>query len=237
MIWPSTSCQPIPSSIKKLLMATAEASITQTRSEIEAQRALLFFTPRVPNSGEIFNQQLGLPFSFGNDGKSPASEVDLHYKAVLLRKTDKLSFDEKNLSGITARYLSAGIEYPIKSPAGDQHHPLPPNVIVRDTKGRIIPIADQAAQDFLSGADNGATAVFIFGHMKYSDFAGTHTVRFCSDLWVLNNGATRGASTPNEKACARYSSQKDEYAQYPNVAILPSTPPPPSKQIDCVAPK
>jgi hypothetical protein len=150
-----------------------------------------------------------------------------------VRKPKILSLDEKNFEQITARYLPAGIEYPTK-PVGDKHHAVTQSVIVRDTKANIVPITDQAAQNFLSGADGGATVVFVFGRMKYSDFAGTHAVGFCTDLWVLTQGAIRsGGSTENEKTCARYNSHRDEYTQFPNLSVVPSVMAPPP----CIAPK
>jgi hypothetical protein len=103
-----------------LSLAATQASIAQTRGEIEAQRSLISFSARTPNSNEMFYQKLGLPISFKNEGKSMATDLSLRYKAVLLQNTETLRINDKGFHTMRVQNFPAGAEYPGRVPNSQQ---------------------------------------------------------------------------------------------------------------------
>lgn len=210
--------------------AMAMANTQQAAAEIESQRAIVSLVPRFPSPNDLVENKLAIPYSVTNDGKSAALDVDLRFKAILLRSDQILHINEVGDKFMTIKHLQAGAKIP-ETPQ-PPFKPITLEIYAQDLGGRDVPIQSQIAQDFIK---NGDVTAFVFGHMKYSDFAGSHTARFCGSVYVMNAGTSRGPTTPNEKTCAIYNHYSDQYAEKTK-SSLPVTINPP-KLIRCEEPK
>jgi len=216
----------------------AESAVQQAASQIASERAMINLIPRIPAiPGEAIGTQLQIPYSIKNDGKSPAVDVDLWFKAMLLEKNQVLSKDALRVSKAdkesvhqTGKYVSAGNDYPGKVPEGEQRRPSTPLINVSDAKGNPVLLSSHEAADFLN---NGAAQVFVSGESSYKDFAGTHRQKFCIRLGTVPSG-TMSIPNPNEGTCYSYNKSNDEYPNKPQINIPAKITPP--VQIECAVP-
>ena len=211
--------------------AAAMATITQAASGIEAERALISMIPRFPKTEDFFKQQLVIPYSMRNDGKSAAIGFHIKVKAVIVNAKDAFPSSDKNFEKLDGSYIPAGGEYPDK-PTDPQYKALTKLAIVRDVKGRVVAASSQEARDFLEG---GPEVVIFYGIMEYSDFSGVHKVRFCNGMFTTKPGDSH-APGKAEIGCVNYNHQDDKYAKMPNVSNLPSIVPLQVIPINCTKP-
>jgi len=192
--------------------AATIATVEQAAVGIETERAIVSFSPRFPIPENLINNQLVIPFSLKNDGKSAALSVTVEFKAILLGEKDTLQITEKNFEGWKGKYFAAGDEFPGKASISE-HKPMTAAVLVRDTKGAVVAVSSQGAKDFLSG---GQEIVAVYGHLEYPDFSGIHKVRFCYPIFIVLAGTGHKISA-NEITCAKYNHQNDQYTAMPKI--------------------
>jgi len=212
--------------------AVTAATIEQAIAGIESERALLSFIPRIPTPNEFLDNKFEIPYIIKNDGKSPVTSLDFRAKAVWLSGADIVPIGEKLTPVLTAKYIAAGDEVPGK-PADPKYHSMTFSLPVKDAKGIEIPASSQIVSNFIAG-DAGIVAVL--GSMKYTDFSGAHTVRFCDPMYVMKSGTTH-QQDQNEKLCAKYNQRDDRYTRMPSLPPLNSTDVGQMKPITCVKPK
>jgi hypothetical protein len=190
----------------------AIATVEQATAGIEAQRAIIDFLPMTPLREEQIGDPLTLPFSIRNEGKSIAVDVSLHFKALLLSTEDTLHIDDKNFSGMHAHYVPAGSDWPGKS-NNPNYQSIVPRMTVRDSEGKPVSTSSKEVQNFWDG---GNKLVVVYGNLRYSDFAGTYKVTFCSPMHIMNPGTVR-EPTALEQTCANYNRQQNKYRILPTI--------------------
>jgi len=209
--------------------AATVATIEQAAAGIEAERAIVVLTFRFPHLEELFNNQLNIPFSVKNVGKSEGRDVHSRAKAILLDEKQILRMNDKHLEKLEMIFIGAGEEFPDKP---IDRMPVTVTIPVRDDKsGKIISASSQEAKEFLGGNKT----VVVYGHMQYSDFSGIHKVRFCQRVFIVNAGTTR-EPVKNDEVCAKYNQQDDQYNGIPKInsfAPIDNQ----IKAIDCVKPQ
>jgi hypothetical protein len=189
--------------------ASTVAAIKQASAGIEAQRAIIAFTPRIPTKSDyFFNDQFHIPVSVKNEGRSDAIDMRIWYKAVLLPENDALRINNKHLQWLKANFFKAGAEEPMK-PENPSERPLTRFAVIRNSKEEIVKASSPEAQDFLS--HNGTEMIAVYGHMRYSDFSGTHTVQFCDSQYFTKSGEIHDPSN-SEKVCSKYNQEGNQYA-------------------------
>lgn len=196
--------------------AVTVATIKQTTAGLEAERAFISVKPRFPTKDELFNQQLVIPFSLSNSGKSAALNADLKSNAVLFGEGDDFKVNGYKLDHLSSRISPPNSEFPGK-PESPEHKAFTLSEIVRDTKGNVVSVSSKEAQDFLGGV---AGIVVFFGRITYSDFTGNHKVRFCDPVYIGNPGTSHKMGKI-EAGCAKYNHQDDQYTAMPDVNSLP----------------
>jgi hypothetical protein len=211
--------------------AATAATIEQAIAGIESERALLSFIPRIPTPNELSNDKFGIPYTIRNDGKSPVTSLDFRAKAVWLSGADSFPLGEKLTPALTAKYIPAGAEIPDK-PTDPRFHSMTFTLPVSDVKGNEIPASSNIVGNFIAG-EPGMVAVLAI--MKYSDFSGSHEVKFCSSMYVVKSGATHHQDQ-NEKLCAKYNQRDDRYTGLPSLPSVNSDAEQ-IKPIPCVKPK
>jgi hypothetical protein len=210
--------------------ASALATVEQDAANVESEKAIMSINPRFPAPADLVDHQLVIPYSIKNDGRSAILRADYWMKAVLLDNGDSLHFDSRNMIHGRGKYMPAGAEYPGKPDPG--FRPLTPSVVVRDNAERVVPDTSQGAKDFFSG---NREIVFIYGHLAYTDFFGTHRVKFCTPQYAVNPGTTHNL-TKSERVCGAYNHQQDQYSQMPTIQPLPPVDTDRIEAIKCVAP-
>jgi hypothetical protein len=201
--------------------ATA-ATIQQAAAGVESQRSYISFDFRFPTENEVFNNQLDIPFSLKNGGKSSTGDLDGWFTAVLLKNDESLTFTQKLNRVTTPNFrIDAGQEIPGKrDPQVPQFYPPTPYIVVYDSSGRTIPGTSQAASNFLHATSS--DTVFVYGHFQYSDFAGVHRIRFCHPVYATQANASHH-TTAQEEVCEKRSKEDDSYSGMPKM-ISPSPP-------------
>jgi hypothetical protein len=119
--------------------------------------------------------------------------------------------------------------------------PPPPNIrmttqtidVLDDKTGIPIAPASREVTDFSSGNDE---AIFVLGHMEYSDFFGTHNDWFCTPRFKVKSGTTH-FETKNQETCAKYNRIEDQYKQIPKISDLSSANSSALEIVKCEAPK
>jgi hypothetical protein len=185
--------------------AVAAATIEQAAAGIEAERAVVSFIPGTPTPEQVHDERLAVPYVIKNEGRSAALNLTVAFKSVLLHEKDALLINNKNLLPLHDNYFPAGAEIPSR-PEDPKYKAMTRFVEVRDTKEQIVPFSSQETRDFF----NGRLEVAVYGHMEYSDFSGVHRMRFCFPKYITKAGITR-SDTKNEKICAQYNHQEDQY--------------------------
>jgi hypothetical protein len=209
----------------------ANSSTMQAAAGIDAEKAYLVFVPRFPKPEELLpdNSNFGVVYSIKNDGKSAALGVKMGYKAVLVRKADKLRIDEKKLFTTTASYMPAGEIYPPPKP--EVGNPVTALIPVIDMKGNLT-----IASEVIDEITNKDALIAVFGYANYSDYAGTHTSKFCIPLGLMKPGTVKTSNSPNEIKCAAYNHREDNYPFTQPVQLPPITQSP-VPDITCAPPK
>jgi hypothetical protein len=219
--------------------AMAGTSTMQVAGEIDAEKSYINFNARLPQPGELMNgdSNFYVVYSSKNDGKSAANVLHITAKAILVANDEVLKPDEvlKNKDGkpvadlLQAAYVPAGDSYPGTPEIG---RPITPLLQVSDSKGSIVTKNSEGVQKVF----NDSAIIAVIGHMSYSDFAGTHEVRFCTGLAQMQAGTMRkGGSSANEKICAKYNQRRDHYTFMAKPAMASSQVPLPN--ITCTAPR
>jgi hypothetical protein len=206
--------------------AIAETSVEQSTLAIETERAIMSVTARVPRDDEIrTSTYLLIPYSISNAGKSAASKVVMRFRFLVVDDSETLRISEaptKNDVVVTIPRFDGGYEYP-----GIPQPPLKQATLTVEAE-------DMADQTIISSSvraralvDKGTATLFTVGHMKYDDFAGTHSSRFCYSAWVLPQEHLRNAASSNETRCSEYNETHDEYNLRPKIHPLPPATPMP----------
>lgn len=192
--------------------AVAVATVQQEVIGIETQRAVMRFSTRLPEAGEILTSRdrgtfLGIPYSIKNEGKSTAVNYRLTFRAVLLHEGDKLVISyPANLILTMKGTFAAGVEDPEPQRIGSQFRPLVKMVPVEDIEGKLVSYNSKAADDFRTGH----AEVMVFGNMQYRDNWGKYSASFCDPQSVVPAGAGKGAPTPEEIKCINYNHEENE---------------------------
>lgn len=212
--------------------AAAMATITQAASGIEAERALISVIPRFPKTEELYNQQLVIPYSIRNDGKSAATDSHIKITAVMVSAKDAFPSGNKDFVKLDGSYIPAGAEIPDK-PTDAEHRALTVFKTVHDTKGQTIAASSQQTRDFLEG---GPGVVLFYGSMEYSDFSGVHNDKFCNAMFMTKPG---GFHVPGkaEIRCAKDNRRDDKYSKLPKAVTLPPMDATQHRPINCTEPR
>jgi hypothetical protein len=217
--------------------ATA-AAVQQAAAQIESQRAVLQVSFRVPENGQFLAKiptvkgpidQLGTPGLLKNDGKTMA-KFFMAFRGVLLSDTDKFVIKGTSRNSIKG-FLPEGAQVPERKDPTSQYNPVTLMAPVEDVEGTPIPYGSEATQDFF----HGTAEVMVYGILNYSDNWARHETTFCMPVFLMGQGTSRGASTPNEIKCANYNKDKTVYINRPEIQT-PTTSSP-VELIKCEVPK
>jgi len=129
-------------------------------------------------------------------------------------------------------YFPAGKEFPEKSNS-PAYKAVGVSIEIHDESGNIVRASSKEAADFMSGERG---IVFVYGRLKYSDFSGSHNVRFCNPLLIMKAGTSR-QNTKNEDACGKYNHQDDQYTDMPKIASLAPVDAPVMNTVTYIKPK
>jgi hypothetical protein len=187
---------------------TAVSSTMQTAAEIDTERAYVNVVPRLPKPDESFpnNPNFEIVYSVKNDGKAAAKNGSVGFRAVLVGNDETLRVTDAGIPALMGGiYLAAGNSIPGTPEIG---RPVSLMVPVVDNKGNNVAKTSEKVQEVLTGS----AMIAVTGYVKYSDFSGTHNVRFCSPIWEMLPGTQLHGYRANQTACAKYNRQKDEFA-------------------------
>jgi hypothetical protein len=210
--------------------AAAAAAVTQAAAEIEINKAVINFIPRLPEKGEFLGNNttdetnpgnnLGIPFSIKNDGKDPA-EFTITFRGVLLRHGDKLSitYPRDKINTLKTRLQGGGI-FPEKAEPGSQFHPLTWFVPVVNIHGDQVPYNSVDAKDFRLGEDD----VMVFAKLDYKDGWGEYHTRFCARMYIVLPGVSGGKMSRNARECANYNLNETHYTNRPEIKPMRTLP-------------
>lgn len=185
----------------------ADSSIQQLAAVIEPQRAHVVLKIRGPEQTDQYpDRELALVYSMKNYGKSETPLIKFSVKAVLLESGDTLSITEDRESTYTVGALQPDGQYP-ETP-DPPYRASTPFFFVVDTKGKEVDKNSLEAQRFVQGLSG---VVAVIAQITYSDFAGTHTDRFCTISAILRPGTTKHFERDPNLLLARSTTRKATY--------------------------
>lgn len=211
----------------------AVGTVKQTAAGIESERAIMTLQPRFPTAqDESLSEQLRVPFTLRNEGKSEALAVSAWYKATLVSEKDVLQMNDRDHERMEGKFIPAGAELPGK-PSDPTFKPIIESMKVRDEKDQIVPLSSHEAAEFLSGSPD--YIAMVYGQVKYSDFSGIHKLRFCQPIYLMRFGTTHHL-TKNEEICFKYNHEDDRYTGMPKIDTNPAANITDLPPINCVKP-
>jgi hypothetical protein len=200
--------------------AIAVASVQQATATIKSERADLVMYTRVPKDGEYISKkpaipnstdQLGIPITLKNEGKSIASNFTLGVRAVLLENGDQ--FVIRNTPVIFHGSLAPGSQLPGPADPDSQYKPIAMLVPVDDVYGMPVPYTSPSTWRFLAGN----AEIMVYGILEYGDDWGHYKTTFCIPQFIMSPGTSRPPSTYNEIVCSSYHQDESEYTNLPKI--------------------
>jgi hypothetical protein len=199
--------------------AAAAAAVQQAAADIETDRAIVSFLPRVEGHNERFGTtNFAVPYRIRNSGKSTASTVTGKFKAVFLGEGEVLHIDSRNFEPLELKDFDPGEEEPPK-PETPELHQATAYITVRDSEGKAIPRLDYRAETFLNG---GAGEIAVYGMLQYIDLYGTHTHQICRMLRLVPAGHSKSGNSATGETCDHYVRIIDSYRNMPQIQPVPA---------------
>jgi hypothetical protein len=216
-----------------------EAMVQQTEAQIQSQRAIIRIVPRSPTPEEFIRQvpglrgsidQMGIPYTLKNDGKSAGLNNIVSLSAILLEPGDKLVIPQK-LRFTMHGSLPAGEQFPSKMEPGSPYSQTTQMIPVEDVNGSAVLPPSPAYNDFFAGK----AEVMVLAKFSYHDDWGQYLTKFCNPQFIMMNNTTRPPSTDAEMKCTDYNHDDSQYPNLPKVG--PLSPPEKIDLVTCTPPK